>query len=204
MANTSLQQKLISMDEIIQATPNWTPEAREDYFNFKSDLTYLISRLIADFQYVAYGGLRLSAPAAFSNINATWKTIDVFDSISFQEPVHVTQDLAGSALAADSAGVYEFTFNISLTHDESNSGRTIYLRVYNTTKDVATGVLFPVAIGRNQPGTNISYSVPVEASSEFSGDLFTLQLGNGDTLASVTFQAVEYYVKSIGEFRGNV
>lgn len=159
---------------------------------------------LAVFQFVAYGGLTLSSPpAALPNITGTYQTLDVFDAVSFATPRNVTQSVANSSLSFDELGVYELSASLAFSHNEDNAGRTIFIRSYNLTDAVAIGVPVPIFIARNQPGTNYSLSFPLEVNdSAILNKEIILQIGGGDTVSSVSFQAAEFYVKSMGEYRG--
>ena len=166
----------------------------------------IIQALIDDYQYVAYGGLYIDTPpVAFADIDATWDDLDIFDSPSFATPKHITQSLVNNSLAINKVGVYEFTLNLVFSHDEDNAGRTTYIRLYNLTDAAATSVLIPVFIARNQPGTNFSYSFPFELTDALDENKeLILQIGGGDDVASISFDTAEYYIKSIGEYRGEI
>lgn len=166
-------------------------------------LELLIDTVVEKYQFVAYGGLFLdSPPFAFPDINATYQTLDCFDTISFSSPRNIVQNVTNSSLSFTDLGVYEVSISVVFSHNEDNAGRTVFLRTYNLTDNVALGTLIPIFIGRNQPGTNFSYSFPIEFSniSDLNKEVI-LQVGGGSTLSAVAFETAEYYIKSIGEYR---
>ena len=164
----------------------------------------VVETVLEEFQYVAYGGLNLTTPGtSFSDLDGTYQTLTVFDATAFTTPRNITQNLVNDSLEFDLEGVYEVSVVLAFEHNEDNAGRQTNIRFYNSTDASSLGVI-PVFIARNQPGTNINITLPVEVLSANTGDEIVIQLGGGDSVTSVSFDLAEYYIKSIGEYRGTL
>jgi len=148
-----------------------------------------------------YGGIENTSGPSLSDLGAGWQVVPA-DAILITTPAGVTQDHANDAIALDSKGIWNVGILISLTHNESNAGRTFDIQIYNSTDAVELGVI-PVPIGRNQPGTLISLNLIVEIpATSIEGDLIQLRIGNGDTVTSVVLVAYQFSATHISEFIG--
>lgn len=179
-------------------------EASESLFSRVERLERVIVLLVPS----AVGELVLAAStAAFPDLDSTtWVPVTQYDATvpaTASEAKGVTLDPVNGTIAPGSAGIWRVDFSFSLEHDESNSGRSMELRFFNTDSGIGSDVI-TIAIGRNQPGTSYSVAAFAELAVGDIGDPYRLELkmevGSAD-LAFNTFTQLGYsltYVDAIG------
>lgn len=178
---------------------NWIPVAST------GDVVNIYQWVIDNFSVPGYGGLRLSTPdTAGADLTAAWRKINEFDAVMFNTPRGITQDLANDGLVIDVYGIWVFGLYLSFEHNESNSGREFYIRLYDETDNVpvgnGSGTL--VGVSRNQPATNFSYSLPIEIPESLVGHRLIIQVGNGDTLSSIVWSDLEFALHHVSQYLG--
>lgn len=150
-----------------------------------------------NFPIAAYGGLRqVATTSGIYSLDDTFQKYTDFDTSAFTAPRGTTVDVANSRIAVDLQGIYIFSISLTFSHDESNQGRTTYIRLYNETDEIA-GPVNPIGIGRNTPNTNFSSIVPVEVGVAQDGDFWSIEFGGGDSVTG-TFDSVDWALWSIG------
>ena len=147
-----------------------------------------------------YGGVNLSTPTGIADLGAGFITLPV-DTDVVAIPRLVTQDTANDGLEFDQEGVWTANVIFSLSHDEVNNSREFIVRTFNVTESTA-GPSAPIGIGRNNGVTTFSASLLVEISADAAGDLFVIQVGGGDAIASVTVEYAEFNVTHNSVFMG--
>jgi len=150
--------------------------------------------------FAAYGGIRLVTPTALPDIGAGWTTL-LFDTAALTVPKNVVQDFANNGLSFNSVGVYSVNVSFTLTHDENNASREIEARIYNVTSAIA-GITTVIGISRNQPATNYAVQSLFEIPADHVGDLFVVEVGNGDTLLTVQEINASFTVNAVSEYTG--
>lgn len=146
--------------------------------------------------FAAYGGMSVSAQISFFDLGATWQKLNIFD----QETATtrgITFDLANDTFSVDNSGVYMVNISAVFEHNELNAGRTTYIRLFNETSSTGrSGIL--VATALNVGGTLINISNIVEIEADAVGDIFSIEIGNGDTYSSVIWNMLNLNINNIG------
>ncbi|MCP4211792.1 MAG: hypothetical protein GY764_09980 [Halieaceae bacterium] len=140
------------------------------------------------------GAMNLETPYAGSDITATYQPI-IFDTdYGFEVGLETTP--ATGEFKILHPGLWTISLLISIDHNESNSGRSVRVRLRNVTKGIS-GSGASVPIGRNQPGTLLSFSLPAQVTLDGVnaagglGDSFRWELGGGDTVTDVFWDSAE-------------
>lgn len=136
------------------------------------------------------GAMSLSAPIAGPNITATYQTITQFDQ---QDQIvrGLTYDLVAGTIQINYPGTWAHTIFLSIEHDEQNFGRSFFLRIFNQTQGIPSpGSILRVGVGRNQNVTATTIPISKHYIDDANlGDVFRLEIGGGDTFASVIWGA---------------
>lgn len=137
-----------------------------------------------------YGGIRLTTPTAIADLAANWETLPA-NAGQVTTPVGIGQNFATDSLQFQSEGIYLVTINATLSHNESNAGRTMGIRLYNVT-DAVAGATTGVATGRNTPATTFAYSFLVEIGTDQLNDDLRVEVGGSDSYTTVQVQDYSY------------
>lgn len=154
------------------------------------------------FTYAAYGGLLIDEPVAFSDLDATWQVLDIFDEITPSTPRGITVDLGTSSLAFDISGVYQATLTGTFEHNSLNSGRTTNLRFWDIDSGAPHGTPIVVATGRNAEATSFNYPVLLDIPPALVDHRARVEIGGGDTYTAVSFDVLQFSTFNVGEWRG--
>jgi len=157
----------------------------------------LLEALIVEVRVAAQGSMFLVTPEAGSDITGAFQTIDHFDTIGMT-PVGCSVNTSTGEFSIDIAGSWLLLIRINLTHNESNSGRETFIRLFNVTTASAASSN-PIPIGRNTPGTSDTPVLARQFPASEIGDTFRLEIGGGDTLSSVTWEASNVVLSYQGE-----
>ena len=166
-------------------------------------ISYWQERAVAIFAPAAYGGLATTAPVVGgpTTIGAAWTDLTFSFVQSPSTSRGITIDAGSGSISFNVPGVYALAITVSFEHNNAQSGRTTYLRLYNTvTQTGGNGIV--VATGRNTEATGFSATVLVEADR--ANEPFILQLGNGDSYTAVVWDAVSVQAWNVGEYRGDI
>lgn len=158
---------------------------------------------VTNLSFSAFGGLGMNAPpSSLYTLGAGWTKFTDFDKSVFSAPRGVTVDIPNSSLSIEAQATYIAVIYFIMSHDESQQGRRTNIRIFNETEQAAVGTV-PIAIARNQPGTNFTIlpAFPVTPSGE--GDVLSIELGGGDSVTG-TFDAFSFYVYSISPTREQI
>ena len=137
----------------------------------------LETAVLDNFVLAGYGGIGLDVPVAVANIGAVWQDL-TWDVALLSEPIYVTQDFANNGMNILREGVWQINVKISLTFAESNGGRQLSLRIFNSTEGAAAAVSFNFFVGRNQSGANLNFQINARVKPESVGDLFRIQVSS--------------------------
>jgi len=148
----------------------------------------------------AYGGVRLATPVGLPDLGAGFTTMQA-DAGSLAVPRGIVQDFANDGLRFSLLSILSVSINITLLHNEDNASRTTQVRLFNVTDAVGSPPA-TIGIARNQPATNIAATLLLEIPTANLGDLFVVQIGNGDTLTAVTEEEYSFNAFAVSEFRG--
>lgn len=150
----------------------------------------LLQTLIVQLRVAAEGSMFLDTPQTTddADITGTFQTIDQYDTIGMT-PRGCTVNTTTGEFTLDVDGSWMILIRINLTHDESNSGRETFLRLFNVT-DTTSSDPAPIAIGRNTPGTSDTPVLAFDLLVADESDTFRVEIGGGDTLATVRWQSV--------------
>ena len=160
----------------------------------------LLETLIVLLKPAGNGAMSLRTPEAGASITGTFQAIDHYDTVDIPGVLCTLDDAAGT-ITFDNAGIWLVLFSFNISHNEDNAGREIDVRLFEVT-DSVPGQSEPIAIARNQPGTNYSVSILVEITSDNVGDLFRFEIGGGDTLTTVTWNSVSLDASYMGALGG--
>lgn len=155
---------------------------------------------IAAFVAAGYGGIGVNVVEPIGTIDATFQTLEGFDTDLISVPLDVTYDKANHGLMLDRQGIWEFTIKVTLTFDDLNAGRQIQFRAFNSTDATPGANTFTYFVGRNQGGVNITLTIEVEILPSEVGDLIQLQVASStDTFLNSSNIGTYYQVKHISE-----
>jgi hypothetical protein len=157
---------------------------------------------LAAFVSAGYGGVVQSVSVGISDMGAGYQTLPA-DTVALTTPENVVQDVSGNGLRFSEAGIWHIDVSFSVSHDELNAGRAFEARLYNAT-DVVAAEGVPIGVGRNQGVTNFSTGLIVEITPEAINDLFTMQIGGGDTFSSVTLEGYRFSTHHVSEYQGEI
>ena len=111
----------------------------------------------------------------------------------------VTSDFANGTLSLSVSKLWRISLLLALTHNESNQGRTVSVRLFNQTQSIPGDALI-VPIARNQPGSIISLSLLFDVLNV--NDVYVLEIGNlggGDTITGITYDDVRFEATHVPE-----
>lgn len=149
-----------------------------------------------------YGGVIQATPVGMPALGPGWDTVP-FAAALISSPRLITQDFPNNGLIPAQEGIWLLSLNLVVSHNESNSGRVMGLRLFNV-PDAAPGPSFGIAVARNQPGTNINISGIIEISASAVGDLEIVQLsGLVDTFTNVDIDGT-YSLANLSPFVGSI
>jgi len=136
----------------------------------------------------AYGGVRIITPWAAADINATWQTV-AFDQEMVTIPRGIIQDIVNEGLGLVFAGVYNFSANLDVKHNEVNAGRVMQVRLFNPATGIG-GTTINFGTGRNTSHTNISFSgALLELLSSETGNTLQIQISSStDSYSAVSVE----------------
>ena len=160
----------------------------------------LLETLIVALKVAGNGAMSLRTPEAGADITGTFQAIDHYDTVDIPGVLCTLDEDAGT-ITFDNAGIWLILFSINISHNESNSGRETNIRLFEVTDSIA-GQTEPIAIARNQPGTNYSASILVDIASSNVGDTFRCESGGGDTLTTVNWNSVSFDASYMGALGG--
>ncbi len=161
----------------------------------------LVEQILVETRVAFHGAVLRTTDDPDTDIGAGWQPLDNFDLISIT-PRGCTLSLNGE-FVFDRIGAWELVIGFNMSHNESNSGRETNLRLYNVT-EATPGQAIPIAIGRNQPGTNYYTSLPFTLLAGEEGDTYRVEIGGGDTLSSVVWNSKQITLRYLGEVGGLV
>ena len=147
-----------------------------------------------------YGGVVNAASAPGADIGLAFQVITVMDTGVISEPVDVTQDLAGSAITIDRAGVWNINVQVTFEHDEINAGRETHIQLYDNTGGAVLleNTLFT---GRNTAGSFWSGTELVDFPEALVGSSMVLRIGGGDDYAFVNYVGASLSASSASEIQ---
>lgn len=159
----------------------------------------LLEQIIVETRVAFQGAMSRETDDPGPDITGTYQTIDDFsaETITAQG---CTLTIATGEFSFDRIGAWELVLSFNISHDESNAGRETNIRLFNVTEATAANPA-PIAIGRNQPGTNFYGSLAFTLATGDIGDTYRIEIGGGDTLATVVWnskQIVLRYLDAVG------
>ena len=165
-----------------------------------SELQDLVDFVRNHVSVAIYGAMYTSTTSSIYTLGAGWTQYTDFDTLNVT-PKGTTFNTTTDSFQVNANGIYMFYFGFSFQHDESNSGRTFDVRLFNNTDSVTVGQPITVGVGRNTPATNFSYQFMFETTDANEDDDLIIELGNGSSIIG-TFDDFDVGVYSIGELQG--
>jgi len=135
----------------------------------------------------AYGAISTIGQVAFPDLDGTYQKITQFNQADLTIPRLITQDIVNSELVMPYAGVYRFSFVISVEHNEESAGRQMFVRLHNDSSGANSNSLL-FGTGSNTSVTNISGSLLLEILNGGDANDISLQIGGGDGYSTVQIQ----------------
>jgi hypothetical protein len=164
-----------------------------EYFDLKT-------AILAVFNFAAYGGLSLSAPASGASVGVAWSTVE-FDSLSVATPRGISANVGNNTLNVENDGVYRMTISLSFTHNEVNAGREFQVRLFDVTDSVAVGNPFRGYTGRNSPGSNFNVSSLAEITDANKGHDYRVEISSADSYTIDEWDMSEWCFNAVSEWR---
>jgi len=154
-----------------------------------------------------YGGIRGEGVAG-NSLGSSFDLLDYpYDADVIATPKGVVQDFANGTIAFTIANVWQVNVLINMEHDDVNRGRSVVVRLVNLTT-LDTSVPIRVAIGRNQPGTFISFSALAEITQAAvdGAEPYALEIGDvqrtsgsADTLTNIVYGNIRLEAVHVSE-----
>lgn len=161
-----------------------------------------IAAMLQIASFAAYGGMNLSVPTGFPDIDSSYQSIDVFDVLSPAVPRGVVVNLAPNhSFSMDVQGVYLIAVTGGFDHNEMNQGRTTNIRFFNQNTLQPIGPPILVGTGRNASVTSIAIAAFLEIGESEKNQSIQLQIGGGDDYSLVEFNYIELAIFNVGEWR---
>lgn len=152
---------------------------------------------IVELRVAAQGSMYLATPEAGSDITGAFQIIDHYDTIGMTAR-GCTLNTSTGEFTLGVVGSWLMLIRVNLTHNESNSGRETFIRLFNVSESTASASA-PIAIGRNTPGTSDTPVLAFDFVASQIGDTYRVEIGGGDTLTTVTWEAANVVLSYQGE-----
>ena len=127
-------------------------------------------------------------------MGAGWTSIQNYTA-QLTNPKGVVQDMVPGTLSLQNLGVYQLMIDITLTFDESNTGRSTNLRMFDVGSGLPFGVENSLFVGRNAAGLTSSFVYLFEAITV--GRVFCLQIGGGDAFPNTRIEKIVFGVATV-------
>jgi hypothetical protein len=152
--------------------------------------------------YAMFGGMASNGTAA-TTIGAGW---DALQCDTVAPPAHgVVVDLVNNSLAWPVRNVSSLAVSLVITHNEQNSSREFFFRLWNQTKGEQVGIAAPIGIARNQGVTNASFVVPVVVQAGYENDELVFQVGGtSDVITVLVWDAIRIWTHNVGQYFGDI
>ena len=137
-----------------------------------------------------FGEMYISAPVGGFSITSAWSKLSQFNAIPIPG-YGIDFDLANDNWSFSIGGVWSVRLQMYFSHDSSNSGRIIYLRLWDETDSIEIGSV-PIGIARNQEATAITAELwgLVTDTKVQASHIYHWEIGNGDAVAVSSVQAM--------------
>ena len=155
--------------------------------------TLLYEFIIPNYTFAAHGTMFNQTPVTGPDIGAGWTKVTAFDTVGSAK--RIVFDIVADTWTYENSGVYQVSVEMVLSHGENNAGRSFQIRLQDGT-NVGAGV--PVSIGRNQPGSNLAISFLQDIAPAETNRTFSLEVGNGDAVSGVVWEATSVTVVNVG------
>jgi hypothetical protein len=136
------------------------------------------------FSVAAYSGLS-GNNLPITSIGAGW-TVIPYDTNKFTPRGIVTDPVTNNSFLFNYDGVYQLSLYFNFNHDEQNQSRSFQARLWNLTDGIPEGLVIDVGVGRNNTATIVSLASLIEITEAETGKEYQLQIGNGDTIGTIT------------------
>jgi hypothetical protein len=143
-----------------------------------------------------YGGLRVDIGKNYGTITATWRALDLWDTVT-PPPINCVINGDGT-FEFSQDGWWALYFSMGVSHDESNGSRTLGLRVFNV-NDAVGGDVTQFGVARNQAVSNWTINPWIKVESADVGKTFRLEVQrfNGQDFNSWTATDMEFRLQRI-------
>ena len=165
-----------------------------------SNIEWMYNLLLDVLVVAVKGAVGMASPTAFPALGGGWQAINLFDEERLTS-AGVTFNLAADTFSFEQECEVLLSVGASFTHNETNGGRTTYVRLWNVTDGVEAGRLV-VGIGRNVAATNFSSVLAAKVQAANVNDSYRLEIGGGDAVSAVTFQSFAMQITAAGAWLG--
>lgn len=160
----------------------------------------LIEQIVPELQPAGHGSMSMTdGPQGGADLGAGWQTLDQMDQIVVSERgVNLFVDTGEASFKW--VGNWEMVFQVDLSHNSSNGGRTTNIRLFNV-PDTTPGQSVPLGIGRNVTDSHFTAILGFEVVSADLEENFRFEIGGGDTITDVVYNTVSlqcYYHDRLG------
>lgn len=146
----------------------------------------------------AYGGILSFNGQSFPDIDSNWQHVNTFDTVSVPNPKGIVQDISNDGLILPFKAVYRINVNLTIEHNEVNSGRVLFARINNPTNgDPSNG--FVVGTGRNVGVTNVVISAIVQIDNNDLNNVYRVEVSSPDSYTNVTIRSCIFDANSVSE-----
>ncbi len=152
--------------------------------------------IVPTFVFSAHGMMLNASPVLGPDIGTGWQRVTAFDTVRGVRSIGF--DTGADTWTYEHSGVYLVTIGLTLTHGESNQGRSFDIRLNNGVDVPGDGV--PVPIARNQPGTSVTITMLETVPADDPNRTWFIEVGNGDAVTGVFWDAITLSVVNVGSW----
>lgn len=175
-------------------------QQEQEQVRSSTDDIYTLTKFSLE-HFVAEAYLGLAVGTAYPlTISAAWTTIN-WDAASVDGGKAVFPALPTGMNFTDDA-VWRMSVILNLTFNEENAGRTIKLRLYNTTTAAPNGAELWFSVGRNAPGFTATCSWLAEVPVDLLSQNLQLQISSADSFNNVQVTRASWAVNSVAKYQG--
>ncbi len=178
----------------------WLREETDQIRNSTDDIYTLMDFVLEIFVAAGYGAIEQRAVTAFP-IDGTWTTFDLWDGNTIPDERGVSANLP-TGFTLETSGFWRINTFITLTFAEVNAGRTVQMRVFNSTT-ATPGEPFDFFVGRNAEGVNLAVNALVAADVSAGNQDFEVQIRTDDVFTAVQAIGSIWDLNHISEYKGD-
>jgi hypothetical protein len=167
-----------------------------------TDDIYTLAQWVSE-NLVAEAYLSLRSQGAYPiTITATPATLAVWDSVGVTANKRLFPNLPNGVNFTQS-GTFRIGFVMATTFTEVNAGRTLLVRLWNSTTGTQAGQQLSYAVGRNTPGITIVFSTLAGVVADPLSQNIVVQISSADSFTNFVTGGGQWSFNHVGRFGGD-